>query len=230
MDDDGELWYIRYYALIIHKSKYLPQFLSSINLLSFITPCFLPSFIPHSHIVLSFPPLFLFSSLHFTYPFISSPSYLPDIAISFESSSYTVNETDFALRIRVLKEPRGKAETEITYTFSVQAITSPTAGQATADEDFIFISSGTISSMHDITTDQQSFDLRITLIDDGVPEGAETFQVLLSNVQDRPQFRLGTYSSVTVTILDDDSKLITREGRKELHRGKVKEEGKKLRR
>ena len=98
-----------------------------------------------------------------------------------------------------MKEPRGRAETEITYTFSIQVIKSPTSVQAT---DFI----------NDIKPSQQSFIVQIRIIDDTVPGEAETFQVLVSNILNKPQFKLGTHSSATITINDYDSELIKREG------------------
>ena len=102
------------------------------------------------------------------------------------------------------------SDTEITYTFSIQDITSTTAGQATANEDYIFISRGTTSTINDITPNDQSFGVQIIIIDDGVPERNETFQLALSRARGKPQFKLGTYSSATITILDDDSELIMR--------------------
>ena len=114
-----------------------------------------------------------------------------------------------------MKEPRGIAETEITYTFSIQAITSPTAGQATENVDFVLTSPGETSSINDIKPSQQNLTAFIRIADDTVPEGAETFKVLLSNVQNKPQFRLGTYSSTTITILDNDSELTTKGGWRE---------------
>ena len=64
----------------------------------------------------------------------------------------------------------------------------------------------------------------ITIIDDRVPEGNETFQLTLSSVPDKPQFKLGTYSSATITILDDDSELIMR-GRGKEGGSWIKKEG-----
>ena len=111
-----------------------------------------------------------------------------------------------------MKEPRGRAETEITYTFSILAITSPTARQATVNVDFILTSPGATSFYNEIKPSQQSFILPIRIIDDTVPEEAETFQVLLSNVPNELPFKLGTHSSATITIIDYDSELIKREG------------------
>ena len=120
-----------------------------------------------------------------------------------------------------MKEPRGIAETEITYTFSIQVITSPTAGKAKKFVDFVLPS----RFNNDIKPSQQSFILQIIILDDTVPEEAETFQVLLSNVPNELQFKLGTYSSATITIIDYDSELIKREGGTEGRKERRREGG-----
>ena len=71
VDDDGELWY-KYYALIIHKSKYLSQFLSSINLLSpsSLLVSFLLSFLTPTLSFPSLPSSFLFTPFHLSLYFL----------------------------------------------------------------------------------------------------------------------------------------------------------------
>ena len=66
------------------------------------------------------------SPSHLSHLSLSSPfpllpfSPFPDTALSFEFSSYTVNESQPILPVNIVKEPRN-AETEIRYQFSVMA-------------------------------------------------------------------------------------------------------------
>ena len=150
--------------------------------------------IPILVLFLSTSPISLFLLTSHFYPY----SLAPDIALSFEFSAYTVNESiSSILVVNVVKEPRD-AETETTYVFSVRA----TGVTATAGEDFttgvedeqIFIP---------ITPLQQQQRFFVRIFDDALIEGNETFQLELL-VAEQPYFLLGSITRATVTIMDDD--------------------------
>ena len=152
--------------------------------------CIIPILVPF--LFTSLISLFLLPS-HF-YPY----SFSPDIALSFEFSAYTVSESVVGgvLLVNIVKEPRD-AETEITYQFSVRA----SEVTATAGDDFTIGQDEQIGLS--ITPLEQQRGFLVTIIDDALIEGNETFQLELL-LAEQPHFLLGSITRVTVTITDDE--------------------------
>ena len=107
-----------------------------------------------------------------------------------------MNESIVGFPVNIVKEPRD-AETEITYQFSVRA----TEVTATAGDDFTIGEDEQIGLS--ITPLQQKQGFRVTIVDDALIEGVETFELELF-VAEQPHFLLGSIRRVTVTITDND--------------------------
>ena len=129
--------------------------------------------------------------------------------------------------MRVVKEPRGTAETEITYTFSIEATPATGPGgqtEATEGEDYT-LGFGLEVIFFDISPESQTFAFIVLINDDDNPEGMESFQLVLSSVAGTQQFQQGMYTSTTVIILDDDREDEGREGEGGREGGGRREEG-----
>ena len=177
--------------------------------------------IPILVLFLSTSPISLFLLPSHFYPYSLSP----DIALSFEQSSYTVTESVVAgqFLVNIVKEP-SDAETEITYQFSIRA----TEVTATAGDDFTIGEDEQIGLS--ITPNQQEQGFLVRIMDDALIEGVETFELELF-VAEQPHFLLGSITRVTVTITDDDRREDKRKGGREGgRRGKVlgREGGRKV--
>ena len=125
------------------------------------------------------------------------------IKLSFENSTYTIAEALFGqLVVKIVKEPREIARTEITYTMSIEA-TSTGGGTREAEEGIDFLIGGELIR-RDIRPDDQFLNLLIQINDDDIPEGSESFQLVLSPIPNSQQFQNGMFSVATVTITDND--------------------------
>ena len=119
-----------------------------------------------------------------------------DIALSFELSSYTVDESQLILPILIVKEPMD-AETEIRYQFSLMTndIT------ATAPDDY----EASPGIRFFLDPDRQQLTYLLSINDDAIIEGNETLQLELF-VAEQPHFLLGSITRVTITIVDNDER------------------------
>jgi photosystem II stability/assembly factor-like uncharacterized protein len=114
---------------------------------------------------------------------------LPDTGIvSFQQSSYTINEGAGTANITVQRQGNITGAVSVSYT--------TTAGSATAGADYT-TTSGTLSWP---AGDGSTKVIAVPIIDDTIAEGAETFTVTLSNPVGTA---LGT-STATVTIIDNE--------------------------
>ena len=156
-------------------------------------------------LVVSFPtyPISLFLLPFYFYPYFL----FPDVALSFEFSSYTVDESQTILPVLIVKEPRGII-TESEYQFSIMA----TDATATAPDDYM------VPQAHNFTLvpGRQQLQYTVEIIDDPFAERIEIFRLELFVVE-QPYFLLGSITRVTVTIIDDDER--EDEGREGRERG-----------
>ncbi|MGC8744337.1 MAG: Calx-beta domain-containing protein [Verrucomicrobiia bacterium] len=111
--------------------------------------------------------------------------------IQFESASYTVNEAEGQIAVRLLR--RGGSVGPISVTVVSENDT------ATAGSDFTYYSNK-VSWVHN---DTEPKTIIIPIKDDLLVEGAETFRLTLKNPS--VQGGIGSIGSAVVTIVDDDS-------------------------
>ena len=136
---------------------------------------------------------------------ISSTSVYPnhaDILISFKELWYTVKEGENPNQlVEIVKE--GINETEITFTLAIQA-TSMGSGTSSAQQESDYVFNNSLPIQLVISPEEQSIYLFVRIVNDDQPEADESFQLVLSTVQNSQQFHTGRYSETTITILDDD--------------------------
>ena len=111
----------------------------------------------------------------------------PEVEILARNTTGTIEPNDVVLRLNLSKE----SEFEI----SVDVTTAD--GTATAGDDYEARSGETIS-----WSGQRTRDVTISILDDNIYEGDQTFDVEISNPENAT---LGTNASRTVTITDDES-------------------------
>jgi len=115
------------------------------------------------------------------------------IAVGFSSSSYTVGEGDGTVTLTVTLSEASSGTVTVDYSTSdVTAVSEP------SDAADYVMSVGQLV----FQPGQTSKTIVITLIDDTCCEGNETFVVNLANAVGA---NLGSPSTATVTLLDDDS-------------------------
>ncbi|MBN1973721.1 MAG: hypothetical protein JW787_08790 [Sedimentisphaerales bacterium] len=124
---------------------------------------------------------------------ISDP-FLPSGSLQFKSSSYSVTENDGGVRIYVSRTGGSYGAASVKYATSNET--------ATAGSDYTE-KIGTLNWSNGDTADKY-FDVSIN--DDSTYESNESFKVGLSNVIGAS---LGSPSQVTVTVIDNDSPVVT---------------------
>jgi cytochrome oxidase Cu insertion factor (SCO1/SenC/PrrC family) len=115
----------------------------------------------------------------------------PSGVLQFSGASYSALENAASMTVTVSRTGGSAGVVNVDY--------ASNDGTAVADSDYL-MSSGTLMFADGVIT--QSFD--ISLIDDMEYEGDETFTVALSNATDGAT--IGTLSSATVTITENDSR------------------------
>ena len=94
--------------------------------------------------------------------------------------------------------------------FTVDVATDNGTATAGAADDYIALPSQTLTFAGDANGETQTF--MVTINEDTVAEGAETFMVLLSGLQVTTTATVGLPVAATVTIIDNDRAALTMEG------------------
>ncbi|MFN9112382.1 MAG: Calx-beta domain-containing protein, partial [Bacteroidota bacterium] len=118
-----------------------------------------------------------------------------DNSFSFSASNYTVNEAAGTFGISVLRF--GQNTGIVSVAVSTLAITG--AGAASPNIDYVD-SGGTLS----FSPGQSNLAFNVSIVSDLLPEGNESFGMLLTNPQPAGASLLGATNTATVTIVDDD--------------------------
>jgi len=127
-----------------------------------------------------------------------------DSGVEFSAATYTVNELERTVQIKVTRVGRlgdagvgpGRSSGEFTVDFATRN------GTATAGQDYLPLS-GTLRFGPLVGPWARSLTVNVPILDDVLVEGSETFFVSLSNPSDG--IVLGEKSTATVMILDNDT-------------------------
>ena len=120
--------------------------------------------------------------------------------MSFEFSSYSVNETGTGLfPINIIKEKENATATENTYELIVQL--QSTSSAMVTRQDFI-----APNVKLAISPKQEKVIYPVTIREDGVPEEEESFTLSISPITNEVQWVNGDYVSTIINIIDDDGK------------------------
>ena len=126
--------------------------------------------------------------------------YSSDIHLSFEFSSYSVNETGTGLFfINIIKQKENATATEITYELTVQV--KSRSSEMVTRQDFI-----APNAKLAISPNQEKVIYRVTIQEDGIPEEEESFSLRISPIPNEVQWVNGDYVSTIINIIDDDGK------------------------
>ena len=123
-----------------------------------------------------------------------------DTHLSFEFSSYSVNETGTGVfGIYIIKEKKNSTATENTYELIVQL--KSTSSEMVTSEDFI-----APTTELKISPNEEKVIYSVTIREDGVPEEEESFSLSISPIPNKVQWVNGDYVSTIIIIIDDDGK------------------------
>ena len=120
--------------------------------------------------------------------------------MSFEFSSYSVNETGTGLfLINIIKQKENATATENTYELTVQL--KSTSSEMVTRLDFI-----APNAKLAISPNQEKVIYSVTIHEDGVPEEEESFSLSISPIPNEVQWVNGDYVNTIINIIDDDGK------------------------
>ena len=123
-----------------------------------------------------------------------------DMYLSFEFSSYSVNEMGTGLfAIYIIKQKKSATATENTYELFVQ-IKSRSSEMVTS-QDFI-----ANTARLTIRPNQEKVIYPVTILDDGIPEEEESFTLSISPITNEVQWLNGDTVTTIINIIDDEGK------------------------
>ena len=123
-----------------------------------------------------------------------------DTHLSFEFSSYSVNETGTrTFQINIIKQKENATATENTYELTVQV--KSRSSEMVTSLDFI-----AKIAERKIRPNQEKVMYPVTILEDGVPEEEESFSLSISPIPNEVQWVNGDYVSTIINIIDDDGK------------------------
>ena len=125
--------------------------------------------------------------------FVTANYALPGQAgtLAFKSASYSIGEVEGSVRLYVTRSGGVSGPASVAYTI--------VTGTATAGADYSAATTGTLT-WYDGSSADKYFD--VTILDDSIYEGNETFTVNLSQASGAT---LGSPSTTLVTIMDDET-------------------------
>ena len=135
--------------------------------------------------------------------FISLSLSSSDTHLSFEFSSYFVNETG-GLEIHIIKEGKNATATENTYELTVQ-LKSRSSELVTID-DFT-----APNALKKISPNQEKVAYGVTINEDSIPENEESFTLSISPIPNKVQWVNGDYVNTIINIIDDDGKKLLKQ-------------------
>ena len=123
-----------------------------------------------------------------------------DTHLSFEFSSYSLNETGTGtFLIYIIKQKENATATENTYELLVQL--QSTSSEMVTSQDFI-----AKTAELTLSPNQEKMVFRIIILDDGVPEEDESFTLSISPLPNKVQWVNGDNVTTIINIIDDDGK------------------------
>ena len=123
-----------------------------------------------------------------------------DTHLSFEFSSYSVNETGTGtFAINIIKEKENATATENTYELTVQLKSK--SSEMVTSQDFI-----ADNAKLKISPNQEKVIYPVTILEDGVPEEEESFTLRIYPITNEVQWVNGDKVTTIINIIDDDGK------------------------
>ena len=123
-----------------------------------------------------------------------------DTHLSFEFSSYSVNETGTGtFAINIIKEKENATATENTYELIVQL--KSRSSEMVTSQDFI-----ADNAKLKISPNQEKVIYPVTILEDGLPEDEESFTLSISPIPNEVQWVNGDNVTTIINIIDDDGK------------------------
>ena len=121
-----------------------------------------------------------------------------DTHLSFEFSSYSLNETGTgSFPLNIIKQKKNATATENTYELTVQL--QSTSSEMVTSQDFT-----APNALKTISPNQEKVIFPVTILDDGVPEEEESFSLSISPIPNKVQWVNGDYVTTIINIIDDD--------------------------
>ena len=123
-----------------------------------------------------------------------------DMYLSFEFSSYSLNETETGyFPINIIKQEKNATATENTYELFFQL--KYKSSEMVTSEDFI-----ASNAELQIRPNQEKVIYFLTIREDGVPEEEESFTLSISPITNKVQWLNGDNVTTIINIIDDDGK------------------------